>query len=282
LKPNQQLSVSFFIYNNNLKTMDDIDKIDNQLAPLSKELHEFSIKLVNGRHQVDITTDDFVFLAFFFTSKQIGHFESVFLLMNQGNFLDAGIIVRTMIEGSFRLSWVAESPQERAFLWKYYGTIEDFFLLKERERNGENISIEQKKDVIEKFERYAHHFLTEKGLKQYSEQGRLPEKKNLYDTDWTKGQISKLIGVDKSHHFTRFYSITSKWLHWNPVGIALAFERIENRLKYRENPEDIRLHLYLQSYLTLYESIRIFCQAKNINADEKLFYFGNEFKKIFD
>jgi Family of unknown function (DUF5677) len=94
--------------------------------------------------------DHFAFLLIPYFAKQREHMDSV-IVLNPSR--DMNLIVRSMLEGASQLYWIAkkEDPkqiQDAALLFRQFGIIHDWRLMRRLEKQGKAIDPEQKSYVL--------------------------------------------------------------------------------------------------------------------------------------
>ena len=171
----------------------------------------------------------------YFIYKQLDHAMSVIKLDPS---MDAGLVVRTMIEGVINLTWVLEKPDERVKDWFDYSTVYDFKLLERKESGGSLVSEDDKKEVIENYQQSAAAFLKRNGKPHDS----FRKGENL-------GNISK--NNNDLEYFYQNYKWFSDWVHWGSQSLRHAIEEKQDEISYYEDDHVYRIPALVIAFASL-------------------------------
>jgi Family of unknown function (DUF5677) len=176
-------------------------------------------------------TDHFGFMTLCFASKQIEHSRSIQLLVGAGQYIDAAIIARVMLEGYVQLAWAALKPEERAFNWRAYVLVTDFRTLKAKLDRGEIVDEAFKSNLKQDLQKSATQFLTakarENGLENYPDP---------YQRTWAvssnglKIDIADMTKELNDPNLKPLYEELSQLIHWTTRGIGEHIQRNEAKV----------------------------------------------------
>ena len=228
--------------------------------PKLRQFADRLIVLVNTILQKSIQyneEDHLAFMSLCFVSKQVEHLKTICILVDAGQHKDAGLIARSMIEGMFLLLWAAHDPLKRPLLWRTYALVEDFRLMREKERAGEEIEPSHKLKIMEQLNIYGEQFLTNKAKEAMRK--NLPVPEDPYCKNWSGKQIWEICEEVKGHLlYEQIYKDTSQWIHWTPRGLGTSIRRDNRIVHYMDESKDVAataLASGFQSLLQLTELI---------------------------
>lgn len=175
--------------------------------------------------------DHFAFMALCFVSKQAEHLQSALALVRSGDWRDAVAIARSMLEGLSLLTWAAQDKNERAWRWRTYAWVEDLRLLRAKEKAGEAVPPQAKRDIEEQVKKYGPTFYTKKA-QEATRTGALL-RGDPYVPTWygrTVRDIFTEVQGERLHQHV--YDEASRWLHWSPRGLAAALRQEGDHVRY--------------------------------------------------
>ena len=198
-----------------------ISSVATDLANLTVEM------LVQAKHD---EYDHFAFMASTFVCRQLSHMKSVLGLVDAGQYKDASIITRVMVEGCAILLWANAEPNERPLNWRAYVWIDQFKRL-----YGKSSYPEHQAEIEAALDKYCRQYLR-KGSEGKIQSDIVPDD---YVSKWrmddvTKGKfvekrikdIFKETGLGSIH--TNVYSLASSWVHWDSFSMAETIKREAN------------------------------------------------------
>ncbi|VVB64229.1 Uncharacterised protein [uncultured archaeon] len=213
------------------------DKYIPALQDNSRRLIDLSINMLQRvpcSEEYTHKEDHFALMGSAFISKQIDHLESIRMLVRENQHKDAGLIARSMVEGTCILFWARDPdtkcPEEsRAFLWRGYSVIHDFRAIRERKRAGKRVDSGRKAWVTDWFGNYSKFYLDPKA-KSKSDPYR-------HDSKWSGHTVRELCESVKeiekiSDTFYEIYKATSAWVHWTPEALAGSIQTEGNCITY--------------------------------------------------
>lgn len=163
--------------------------------------------------------EDFELMISCFLEKQIEHAMAVLGLVDLELYRDAGLIVRSMLEGLIQLLWASQDINERPTRWREFTCVSDWRKLKKYERAGRETAI-GKKDLVEnRLCKVAHKFYTQRANKYLAASRPLPN--DPYVTNWMGISYRKCfqaVGAGSLLDFS--YADVSAWHHWEPEGFG--------------------------------------------------------------
>ena len=177
-------------------------------------------------------SDHFAFMLLAFLAKQKEHARSVLYLTQVGQGRDAGLIVRSMIEGQAQLKWAAQDLQDRPLRWRAFPYICEWRRMNGILQDGGTVSPDVSARIQQDIEQYGKYFWTKKA-REYRKTGRtLP--KDPYDRSWFggRGYTQIFAEVDEEILKESLYSPYSAWHHWCPEGMAVALHHSSARATY--------------------------------------------------
>ncbi|RJX22801.1 MAG: hypothetical protein C4575_00730 [Desulforudis sp.] len=191
-------------------------------------------------------SDHLAFMALCFVGAQVEHLTTINILVAARQYKDAEIIARIMIEGMCLLLWAAKDPEDRPLLWRSYAYVQDFQLMQDKEKAGEEIDPVSKSQIIEQLSIYGHSF--EK--KKYKE-GEFP-----YRGKWLRESVREVCEeINATPHYEIIYRETSQWIHWTPRGLGTAIHREGDLAGFLPNSEDAAATALANGFQALYESL---------------------------
>jgi len=220
-------------------------------------------------------TDHLALMSLCFVSKQIEHLRSILILIESGQYRDAGLIARSMIEGLCILLWAAKKPQERPFQWKSYAWVEDYRLMLKKERAGEKVDSSKKSMIIEQLHKYGTPF-----LKNNTKINHLQLSRDPYRKKWIDKNVYEICkDVEGDLLYERIYRETSQWIHWTIKGMSWAICRNDLAFEYTNRSEDIGATALASGFQSLFESSKLLNDHLKLGFDDKL---GNIRKEYAD
>ena len=212
-----------------------------------------------------------------FVCKQNEHLRSIRILVESGQYRDAGLIARSMIEGLCILIWAARKPQERPLQWKSYVWVEDYRLMQKKEKAGEKIDPATKSRITEQLSKYGAYFLKNKNNKIND----LHSSDDPYRKKWmvqNVRDVCKEVEGDKLYEI--IYRETSQWIHWTIKGISSAIRRDDSIFRYTNTSEDIGATALASGFQSLFESAKLCNDHMKLGFDNKLNNIREEYAEF--
>jgi len=205
--------------------------MDSRLSPLHgiHALESFAQRLVLVIRQIldappphRDDQDAVALMAQCFTRKEAAHLRSILALVRAGQYRDAVLIARSMIEGVALLTWAAREPSTRPALWRKFAWIEDWRLMQEQVRSGELLGPLERNTVEEQVLKFGDHFFSRAAQDALRAGASLPA--DPYWPYWHEGKsvakiFQELRGVPL---YQSVYGATSRWIHWSPRGLGAS------------------------------------------------------------
>ncbi len=192
----------------------------------------------------------FAYLAFAFLAKQKEYMKGVLTLVEAGLYRDAGLIVRSMLEGRAQLLWASKKPEERARQWQEFWPVSDWRKLNKSLKAGRSVSPDLQVKIDQGRSDLKDKFLTQNGRERLKK-GRTLRSKDHWD-NWTGHSYSELLDscvsepgenrVQEHDLKLLVYSPLSAWHHWDIGGFveAIRREQSEGVVTYRHLQPDCR------------------------------------------
>jgi Family of unknown function (DUF5677) len=210
--------------------------------------------------------DDFGFMVMQFLYKQIQHAESVLLLIPSR---DAGLIARTMIDGSYQLTWAAQEPQERAKRWRSFSIIHDWRLIQGRLREGipvEDSEIGRNEAAIKTFGNL--HLVG----------NPRPGAADPYHKNWRGGiTLKKMADLVGRELYDIPYSDFSDWEHWGVSGIGDSIARQGNHVLVEPTSERVAGQSLLAAFQCLFQTLELADKHLSFGINKDLTNLSEDF-----
>lgn len=163
--------------------------------------------------------ENFEFMIFCFLEKQIEHATAVLGLVDLELYRDAGLIVRSMLEGLVQLLWASQDTKERPTRWLEFSCVSDWRKLKKHERHGRAIAIHERNMVEKRIRELGYKFYTQKANKYLKASRSLPD--DPYVSNWMGISYAKCFKeANASNLLDSSYADVSAWHHWEPEGFG--------------------------------------------------------------
>ena len=185
--------------------------------------------------------DHFGWMLFVFFAKQAEHARGILALAEKGLYRDAGLIVRSMMEGFVQLLWACADPMVRARAWKEFTYVSSWRKMLKHEQAGRGVAPEVRARIEELLRTHGQQFLTEKGRRRLRNGKALCRKD--YSENWTGRSYAELFreveGAGEAKepilHLCA-YSELSDWQHWSPeiMGQAVPIDSESGGATYLE------------------------------------------------
>src|SRR5205807_1568750 len=164
--------------------------------------------------------DALALMALCFTRREAEHLRSILALVRAGQYRDAVLIARSMIEGVALLTWAAREPSTRPALWRKFAWIEHWRLMQEQVRSGELLDPLERNTVEEQVLKVGDQFLSRAAQDALRAGAALPA--DPYWPYWHEGKsvakiFQELQGVPLYQYV---YSASSRCIHWSPRGLG--------------------------------------------------------------
>ena len=172
-------------------------------------------------------------MALSFAIKQLEHMRSVRALIAAGEYRDAQLIARTMLEAQGILRWAFNRTPERTDRWFWYGAILDWRQMAESKAQGFEVDPADEAKLKPYIDEHGPNYYkpnVRKALKKAEETGtayELPDDPWL-PSDWTELNVRAMfeeLGDGDRRLYDSFYRRTSEWGHSGPRAILIAADR---------------------------------------------------------
>jgi hypothetical protein len=204
----------------------DFDKEIPNLSSYAFELANLTLDMLKQSKHNEY--DHLAFMTSTFVCKQLGHIKSVLALIDYGQYKDALIIARVMIEGYAILRWANKEPTERPLNWRAYILIDQF-----RRSFGRPDYAEHQEYLEVMLDKYCRKYLRDE-YKTKQQRDIVPDN---YLGIWRRDDsndkkkfitipIEKIfedVGLKETHD--HLYDPASGWLHWDSFSMAETIER---------------------------------------------------------
>jgi hypothetical protein len=171
-------------------------------------------------------SDHFGFMALCFSYKQLEHAHSIAILVDAGQYADANILARVMLEGLVLLGWASLLPEERGHRWRAYALVSDWKVLVEKKQRGEEVAPEVEQNLKLRLTELGEPFLTSSARKNGIENYPNPYQKSWQvNPDGSKVELSKMIDDLNNPQLKELYENLSQLGHWTPRGIGENIRR---------------------------------------------------------
>ena len=192
--------------------------------PIIRKHTQRMLELVELRTKKDFKLnelDHFGFMALCFTYKQLEHAHSIEILVDSGQYIDAAILARVMLEGFLLLGWASLLPEERGLRWRAYALVSDFKLLMEKKHRGEEVNTDVEKELRLRLSEFDEPFLTSIARKNGKEKYPDPYQKSWrVHADGSKVELRDMVDDLKDPQLKELYENLSQFGHWTPRGIG--------------------------------------------------------------
>jgi hypothetical protein len=172
-------------------------------------------------------------MALSFATKQLEHMRSVRALIAAGEYRDAQLIARTMLEAQGTLRWAFNRTPERTELWFWYGAILDWRQMAESKAQGFEVDPADEAELKPYVDQHGPNYYKPRVRQRIEEAQRngtiydLPEDP-WHPTDWTELNVRAMfeeLGDEDRRLYDSFYRRTSEWAHSGPRAILIAADR---------------------------------------------------------
>ncbi|MCD4784333.1 MAG: DUF5677 domain-containing protein [Candidatus Eremiobacteraeota bacterium] len=213
------------------------------LVTFSKNLIQLARDVIEESGKKGFKDDNHIgFMSFAFLCRQIENLESMLCLVKVKKFKSAAIIARSSLEGTALLLWAANKPQKRAYKWRCFVVLEDYWRFKEMLEKNEKIDKKDFDEIESAFIEIGHLFLTKKAKtkmaktkKETIDPDSILENdfhKNWYDGKKISDIFEEVKGGDREILYKYHYKRISNIIHWNPSGLATSIETNEDRIQF--------------------------------------------------
>lgn len=212
-----------------------------------------------------------------FLEKMIFHMESLVILVNQSQDVDAPLMARTMLEGTALLIWASRESKERADDWRLFSCVEIRKDIEARRKLGEAITPEQGRFAEEAIARHGARFYR-KGSQDKASKGEAPYRRYWHG----KGGLDQIFKEAGGEDLYNIYTRLSAWVHWSIVGMGNACKETEEGVtRFTPRSEDaIRLALSA-AFQSLIQTALLGDQAFGLGYHERLTEIGDRYIKRF-
>lgn len=209
-------------------------KVERDLPLLQQKLKDLlgAVCDIPGKNYSFDDADHFAFMLLAFLAKQKEHARSVACLTLAGHGRDAGLVVRSMLEGLTQLKWAAQDLEARPFRWRAFTYICDWRKINEILQEGGSVSPDVISKTHDAIAQFGERFWT-KQARQCHEAGK-PLPKDPYNKSWLGGGGYTRLFAEVEAHILRknIYSPYSAWHHWSPEGMGAALHRSTAKISY--------------------------------------------------
>lgn len=201
-------------------------------------------------------TDHFGVMCLFFASKEVNGMKSVNLLVDAGHANDASLIARSMLETMAGLTWAAQSPDERALLWRSHSLVDQYYRMTAAETTGKPVNATQKQELFERLDREATQFLTPKA--RSAQQRGQPLPGGPYRRDWTGKKVYELFNDVKAKDlYQQIYSPASEWSHAGAGSFVDAIIVEHGTIRFHQGSVNMAATCFASGFQALLESLAI-------------------------
>ena len=187
-----------------------------------EHLHDIAVSI--GQSVKSCKSDDHLaFMGLCFLDKQIEHMESALILVKAGQYRDASLIVRSMIEGLGQILHLRPAPQVLAKQWQDFGCVTSWRKMNMLTKAGQPPGPETQKQIGAAARSVGQQFYTEKAKKCLATNKPLPA--DPYWKNWTNKNYSQLLRDANGGKLVDFvYGPFSEWHHWSPEGFNTSLK----------------------------------------------------------
>ena len=172
-------------------------------------------------------------MALSFATKQLEHLRSVRTLIAAGEYRDAQLIARTMLEAQVTLRWAFTQTPERTDRWFWYGAILDWRQMAESKALGFEVDPASEAKLKPYVDQLGPNYYKPKVRQRIEEAQRNGTTYEIPDdpwhpTDWTELNVRAMfeeLGDGDKRLYDSFYRRTSEWAHSGPWAILFAADR---------------------------------------------------------
>jgi hypothetical protein len=210
-------------------SMTDMEKKAVQDLPFFREkceqLHDIAINI--GQSVKSCGRDDrLALMGLCFLNKQIEHMESALMLVKAGQYRDASLIVRSMIEGLAQILHLRPDPQGLAKRYVDFASVTSWRKMNMRIKAGQPPDPETQEQIAAGIKSVGPQFYTAKAKECLAANKLLPA--DPYWKNWTGKNYSQLLRDANGGELVDFvYGAFSEWHHWSPEGFETSL-RWEN------------------------------------------------------
>ncbi len=241
-----------------------------RLLSLSREILQSPIRYNESDH--------LAFMSLCFVSAQIEHLTTIEILVEAGQHKDAGLIARSMIEGMCLLLWAARDTSTRPFLWRSYALVQDFRLMRAKEKAGERIDPSRKSAIMEQIKIHGPQFFTKKVQKTKLEGLPLPKDPYRKDTNWSGKNVREICEeVQGAPLYERIYRETCQWIHWTPRGLGSTIRREGDMVYYLNQSADTAATALASGFQALFESLVLLDSHLRLGFADRLKELGDTY-----
>ncbi len=161
--------------------------------------------------------DHLAIMALCFLNKQIEHMESALILVEAGQYRDASLIVRSMIEGLGQILHLRPDPQGLAKQYGEFASVTSWRKMNMLTKAGQRPDSATQKQIGAAIKSLGQQFYTVKAKKCLATNKPLPA--DPYWKTWTNKHYSQLLRDANGGELADFvYGPFSEWHHWSPEG----------------------------------------------------------------
>lgn len=223
-------------------------------------------------------SDHLAFMSLCFVSAQVEHLTTVDMLVRAGQHKDAGLIARSMLEGMCLLLWAARDLSTRPFLWRSYAWVQDFRLVREKEKAGEKIDPSRKLDIMKQIKIHGQQFYTKKAKK--AQFNGLPLPQDPYRENWSGKTVREVCEkVEGGLLYERVYRKTCQWIHWTPLGLGSAIRREGETVHYSHQSTETAATALASGFQALFESLVLLNSRLRLGFSNRLKKLGDTYKE---
>jgi hypothetical protein len=219
--------------------------------------------------------DDLGVMSILFAAKQVGHFETISLVLDAGRYADATIMARVMLEGMALLAWAWEDPDDRPRKWRAYSLVFDLRLMREKQQEGESIPVEEERELIDRLNSTGRMFLR----RADADPGDVGAYHKVWHVDRNghAPRVSEIIRKVDDGGLIAVYGSLSNWIHWNAKGLARGIHREQGRVRIRWDGAREAGAALTGGFQALHLSLRALNQHFELGRSEELADLRNRF-----
>lgn len=241
--------------------------------PIMRKHTQRMLELVLLRTKEDFQlneTDHFGFMALCFVYKQLEHARSILILIDEGQYIDAAILARVMLEGFILLGWASLLPDERGLRWRSYALISDWKLLVEKKRRGEEVDPDVERELRLRLSELDAPFLTANARKNGKEKYPDPYQKSWrVHPNGSKVELNEMVDDLKDPQLKDLYENLSQFGHWTPRGIGkIKRNDLSVRLEFRS--KSYAAQACAATYLVLGHTLEILSRHFKLNLESEV------------
>lgn len=172
--------------------------------------------------------DHFGFMSACFVNKQIEHARSLGILVDSGQYKDAEIISRVMLEGLIFILWARIDIDDRAFAWRSYSLVSDLDTMMKMKEKGEVVDQNQELELRNLLEQNANRFLTRKARLDPTAYNNPYVRYWNVDKFGKKVELSQMAEELQDKSLKTLYDDLSQYSHWTPRGVGSSINKTKS------------------------------------------------------